>query len=110
MIIALIEVVVGTFVLFTIARIAYTPLVTRSGWFWVALVAILAITNMLLHRFVIGSSINPPFFTAVFFGITLAGLTPKESATGEPWHKRGIYGVVVGSLIGWASYAEVVST
>lgn len=106
--IAVIEVVVGAFALFTVARLAYAPLLQRSGWLWVVLLTGLAIANMLVHRFLLGSSINPPFFTAFLFGITVAGLTPKEAPALEPWHKRGIYGVIVGTLVGWASYVEVV--
>lgn len=88
---------------------AYAPLLSRSGWLWVTLSAALAVANMLIHRFVLDNSINPPFFTAVLFAMTLAGLTPKEASVVEQWHKRGIYGVVVGTLLGWASYAQMVS-
>ena len=80
----------------------------RSGWAWVVLVGALAVANMVIHR-LLGSTINPPFFTALWFGITLSGLTPKESPTVAPWYKRAIYAVVVGTVIGWASYAEVAS-
>lgn len=107
-VVGIIEVLVGAFILFTIARKTYSRLVRRSGWAWVAFVGFLAIVNMLIHR-IIGSSINPPFFTAVLFATTLVGLTPKEDATLNPWHKRAIYAVIVGTVIGWASYAEVVN-
>ncbi len=109
MIIAIIEVLVGAFLFFTVARVTYAPLRRGSGWLWVVLLIVLAVANMLVHRFVLGSSINPPFFTAVLFSMTLAGLTPKEESAVDHWHKRGIYGVVFGTVLGWASYAQVVS-
>jgi len=101
------KVLVGAFILFTITKVSYAPLRKKSGWIWVALVAVLAILNMLVHH-LIGSTINPPFYTAVFFAITLAGLTPRESPTVATWYRRAIYGVVVGTLIGWGFYVEVV--
>jgi uncharacterized membrane protein len=103
-----VKVLVGTFVLFAVAKISYAPLVKKSGWIWVAFVTVLAVLNMLVHR-IIGSTINPPFYTAVWFAITLAGLTPRESPAVAPWHRRAIYGVVVGTIIGWGFYVEVVS-
>lgn len=106
-IIGAVKVVIGTFVLFAVARVTYEPLARKSGWFWVSFVAVLAILNMVVHR-LIGSSINPPFFTAAWFGITLAGLTPKDSPTVAPWYRRAIYGLVAGTLIGWGAYVEVV--
>lgn len=99
---------VGAFVLFTVARITYEPLARRSGWAWVTFVAALAVANMLFHRLV-GSSINPPFFTAVWLSILLAGLTPKSATAVSPWYRRAIYGVVAGTIIGWFSYADFVS-
>lgn len=68
----------------------------------------LALTNMLIYR-LFGSSINPPFFTAVWFAITLLGLAPKESPTVSLWYKRGFYAIVLGTIVGWASYAEVIT-
>lgn len=101
-----IKVLIGTFVLFTVARVAYVSIGQRSKWGWVVFVGGLAISNMLAHR-ALGSSINPPFFTALWFGITLAGLTPKDSPNVNPWLKRAIYAIVFGTIIGWASYAEI---
>ncbi len=104
------KVLVGTFVLFTIARVSLNNLGSyHSGWPWVVFVGVLAVANMLLHR-ILGSSINPPFFTAVWFAITLAGLPPKESPTVLPLHKRAIFAIVVGTVVGCASYVDVVST
>ncbi|MEQ1486377.1 hypothetical protein [Methyloglobulus sp.] len=103
-----VKVLIGTFVLFTVARITYGTIGQRSGWAWVTLVCALAIANMVIHR-LLGSTINPPFFTAVWFGIVLSGLTSKESPTVAPWYKRAIYAVVLGTVMGWASYAEVSS-
>lgn len=106
------KVVVGAFLLFTIARVTYGRLAPRAGWIWVVLVGVLAISNMLIHRW-LGSSINPPFFTAVFFAITLMGLAPDKTATeslapeASRWFKRGAIAVAVGSLIGWLSYGSV---
>jgi hypothetical protein len=88
----LIKVVAGTFVLFTLARMALAAIGTRSKWLWVAMVGAHAASNMLIHR-VVGSTINLPFFTAVFLGITLSGLTPKESERVDPWIKRAIIAV-----------------
>jgi hypothetical protein len=105
-IIGLIKVLVGAFVLFTVARLTYENIGQRSKWGWVAFVGGLALANMLLYR-LLGSSINPPFFTALLFGVTIAGLTPKDSPTMSVWYKRAIYAIVLGTLIGWASYAEV---
>ena len=103
---AVVKILVGAFILFTIARISYEPLVRRSGWAWVALVAVLAVSNMLVHRS-IGSTINPPFFTAVWLCLLLAGLTPKNEAKVSPWYLRAIYGVIAGTLLGWMAYAEI---
>ena len=103
-----IKVLIGTFVLFTVARVTYGTIGQRSGWAWVALVGALAVANMVVHR-LLGSTINPPFFTAVWFGIVLSGLTPKDSPSVASWYKRAIYAVVVGTAIGWTAYAEVVS-
>lgn len=106
------KVIVGGFLLFTIARVAYGRLVPRSGWAWVALVGVLAIANMLVHR-ALGSSINPPFFTAVLFAITLLGLAPDDSvaegtvSSVSRWHKRGVVAVAICTAIGWLSYASV---
>ena len=102
----IIKVLMGAFALFTVARVTYGTIGQRSGWVWVALVGMLAVANMLIHH-LLGSTINPPFFTAVLFGLVLAGLTPKDSPTVAPWHKRAIYAVAVGTAIGWAVYAEV---
>src|SRR2546428_8623960 len=101
------KVLVGTVVLSTAARVTYVPLTQRSGWLWVAFVGALAVMNMVFHR-AIGSSINPPFYTAVWFAITLAGLTPKDSPAIASWYRKAIYSVVVGTIIGWAFYGEVV--
>lgn len=105
-IIGFIKVLVGTFVLFTLARIALAA--TDKRWTWVATVGVLAVSNMVIHR-LIGSTINPPFFTAVFLGVTLSGLSPKDSEQVDPWIKRAIFAVVIGTVIGWASYASLVS-
>lgn len=104
----IVKVLFGTFVFFTVARVTYGTIGQRSGWAWVALVGALAVVNMVIHR-LLGSTINPPFFTAVLFGITLSGLTPKDFPAVALWYKRAIYAVVVGTVIGWASYAELVS-
>lgn len=108
MILTSIQVLIGAFAMFTIARLTQKRLIEHSGWLWVVLVALLAITSMLVHRHVLGSAISPPFYTSLLFGITLAGLTPTGSDVSK-WHKRGIYGVVAGTVAGWISYAEVVS-
>jgi hypothetical protein len=106
------QVLIGSFVLFTIARIAYGRLVPHAGWGWVLLVGVLAIGNMLLHRW-LGSTINPPFFTSVLFGITLIGIAPDKSvvegkvSAGSQWYRRGIAAVVAGTVLGWLSYAEI---
>lgn len=72
------------------------------------LVGALVIVNMVVHRF-LGSSIDPPFFSAFWFAITLGGLMPKDAYAVASWHKRAIYAVVVGTIIGWISYIEVIS-
>lgn len=100
-----IKVLIGTFTLFTVARVTYGSIGQRSGWAWVVLVGALAVANMIVHR-LLGSTINPPFFTAVWFGITLVGLTPKDSLTVATWYRRAIYAVVVGTIIGWYAYVE----
>lgn len=109
------KVVFGAFLLFTIARIAYGRLALKAGWVWVAFVGVLAISNMLIHVW-LGSSINPPFFTAVFFAITLLGLAPDKTVTdslaseGSRWFKRGAIAVAIGTAIGWLSYGSVMYT
>ena len=102
-----IKVLAGAFVLFAVARTTYGSIGQRSGWGWVALVGALAVANMAAHR-LLGSTINPPFFTAVLFGISLAGLTPQDSLTVTTWYKRAIYSVIVGTVIGWFTYMEFV--
>ncbi|MDW5443736.1 hypothetical protein [Polaromonas sp. SM01] len=109
---ALVQVLVGAFILFTVARVTYSKLAPRFGWGWVLLVFVVALANMLLHRF-LGNSINPPFFTAVLFGITLNGIAPASSDDGASslsarrLFRQGIAAVVVATLLGWLSYAEV---
>ena len=90
------------------ARVTYGTIGQRSGWAWVALVGALAVANMVVHH-LLGSTINPPFFTAVLFGMTLSGHTPKDSPSVAHWYKRAIYAIVVGTVIGWVSYGEVMS-
>ena len=102
-----IKVLIGAFVLFILARTTYGSIGQRSGWGWVVLVGALAVANMVVHR-LLGSTINPPFFTSVLFGISLAGLTPKDSPTVTTWYRRAIYAVAVGTVIGWSTYMEVV--
>lgn len=102
------KVLIGTFVLFTVARVTYGFIGQRSEWAWVVLVGTLAVANMVVHR-LIGSTINPPFYTALWFGFCLAGLTPKESPKVTTWYRRAIYSTVVGTIIGWLAYVEVVS-
>lgn len=103
---ALIEVLVGAFIMFTLARTTYTQLIEKSGWLWVSFVSFLAIINMAIHRLILENSINPPFFTAALFIITICGLHEENSKLLSPWHKRGIYGIIIGTLTGWALYIE----
>jgi len=104
--IGLMKVLFGTFVLFTVARNTYESIGQESKWGWVAFVGALAVINMVFHRLV-GSSIDPPFYTAILFCLTISGLTPKDSPTVSLWYKRAIYAVILGTIIGWASYAEI---
>ena len=104
MIISIFEVLVGAFVLFVIATTTYGPLTQRYGWLWVVLVGLIAFSSMLVHCFVLGSTINPPVWTTLLFGMTLAGLSPKKTGPIGHWYKRGIYGVAVGTFAGWAFY------
>lgn len=99
-------VLTGAFALFTVARAACGTIGQRVGWAWVALVGALAVANMVIHR-ILGSTISPPFFTAVLFGITISGLAPKDFPEVGAWYKRATYAIVVGTVIGWASYVEV---
>lgn len=101
-----VQVVVGSIVLFAIARFAFAKLLPSSGWLWVAVVGLLALSNMVVHR-LIGSGVNPPFYTAVLFAIPVSGLTYTE-AWSKPWPKRATYAVVIGTVLGWISYAELV--
>ena len=103
-----VKVLIGTFALFTVAKVTFGTIGQRFGWAWVALVGVLAVTNMLVHN-LLGSTITPPLFTAILFGIVLAGLTPKDSPAVSPWFKRAIYAVVVGTFVGWVSYGEVLT-
>lgn len=106
------KVIIGGFLLFTVARVSFERLVPKSGWVWVVFVAILALANMLVHRW-IGSTINPPFYTSILFAITLMGLTPEktiregQSSENSRWLKRGTVAVVVGTAIGWLSFATL---
>lgn len=107
-----VQVVLGAFVLFTLARVSYAAIVPRTGWGWLAVVFLLAVINMLAHRW-LGNSINPPFFTALLFGMTLLGLAPDETVAegtvseGSRWFRRGAIAVAVGTVLGWLSYVEV---
>jgi DMSO reductase anchor subunit len=74
---------------------------------WRAFVGVLAIANMLVHRLV-GSSINPPVWTAVLFAIPVAGLAGAEPWS-KPWPKRAVYAILAGTILGWLFYAEVVT-
>jgi hypothetical protein len=109
---ALLEVLVGAFVMFTVSRATYGRWVPGRGWRWVLFVGALALGNMLLHRW-LGSTINPPFFTAVLFAVTLVGLVQEQSVVeGEisaksPWLRRGLFALVIGTALGWVSYVEV---
>jgi hypothetical protein len=109
---ALLKVLAGGFLLFTVARVMYGRWVPRAGWGWVVLVGCLALANMLVHRWV-GSTINPPFFTAVLFGTTLVGIAPDKSvvegdvSSASQWYRRGVIAVVVGTALGWAAYVEI---
>lgn len=101
------KVLVGTFILFMVASSTYGALSKNGRGIWVGFVVMLAVANMAIHR-LIGSTINPPFYTAVLFAITLAGLSPAREKVG-PAFRQAIYGVVVGTLLGWAFYAEIAS-
>jgi|GEM_PF-2335179 hypothetical protein len=111
---ASVKVLAGAFTLFTIARMAYGRLVPYFGWVWVALLGALAIGNMLVHRW-IGSTVNPPFFTALLLGVTLVGISPQSAtvagdiSTVSLWFRRGIAAVAMGTVLGWFSYAELVT-
>ena len=101
---AVIKVLVGSFLLFTIARVTQ-----KANWKWVLIVGTLALGNMIIHR-LLGSSINPPFFTAVFLGISLSGLSPADTPLSEtPWLKRAIIALVIGTAIGWLSFAKIIT-
>jgi hypothetical protein len=106
------KIIVGGFLLFTIARVAYARMVPRAGWAWVALVSVLAIGNMLVQKW-LGSSINPPFFTAVLFAMTLMGLAPDNTVTegavseGSRWFKRGAIAVAIFTAVGWLAYGTI---
>lgn len=108
----LLKVVVGAFVLFTVARILYGRLLPKAGWVWVILVAALTLANMFVHRW-IGSTINPPFYTAVLFAMTLFGMAPDDTVVegqasqGSRWFKRGAIAVAIGTAIGWLAFASV---
>jgi hypothetical protein len=41
------------------------------------------------------------------FGLTISGLAPKDFPEVGAWYKRATYAIVVGTVIGWASYVEV---
>lgn len=107
-VIGLLKVVAGTFILFTLARTALLSFGTRSRWAWVVFVGALAVTNMVVHR-LMGSSINPPGFTAVFLGVTLLGLNPKDAEKFDPLINRALIALAIGTGLGWLTYAEVVS-
>ncbi len=110
LVVGALKVVLGSFVLFTTARITFARLVPRAGWMWVALVFLLGLANMVVHR-LIGSTINPPFFTAVVFAVTLMGMSASPPGTPDsevpPWHRRAVVGLVIGTVIGWLAFAEV---
>ena len=108
LLLSIIKVLICAFVLFTVARLTYEPVGRHSRWSWVALIGLLAIGNMAAHRFV-GSSINPPFFTAVLFGITIYGLSSQDGSSESIWHKRAVYAIAIGTIIGWSLYAELVN-
>ena len=102
------KVFAASLVLFAIARLSLPNLVPRFGWLWVLLVGFLALSNMLLHR-LLGSTVDPPFYTAVLFAIPMFGLSRAEPWS-KPWPRRAVYAIVAGTILGWFSYAEVVTS
>ncbi len=112
LVLGILKVLIGGFVLFTVARVTYARWVPYRGWLWVTFMGVLALGNMLVHRW-IGSSINPPFFTAALFAVTLFGLaeqtnSARSAGTGKLWIKRGLWSVVIFTTLGWISYGNLV--
>jgi MFS superfamily sulfate permease-like transporter len=64
--------------------------------------------DMPVHR-LLGNSVNPPFWTAILFLIPVAALSGAESWA-KPWPKRAVVAIIVGTVLGWFFYAEVVTT
>ena len=83
----------------------------RIYWstFWLGMGGIGRRSRGCQHGRVLVSTINPPFFTSVLFGISLGGLTPKDSPTVTTWYRRAIYAVAIGTVIGWFTYMEAAS-
>lgn len=101
------DVLVTSFVMFTLARVTLLIAGNRHGWVWVVLLFLIAIANMVIHR-MLGTTINPPFYAALFFCLTLYGLDSPIPDEPFPWPKRGIYAAILGTAAGWLSFAQIV--
>ena len=102
---AIIQVVLGAFVLFFLAKAAYLFFGVTNPWSWITLVGGLALANMLIHRF-LGGTISPPFYTAVLFGITLYGLDQQVEIAPKVT-KRALYALAMSTVLGWLTFAEL---
>lgn len=101
------DILATTFLMFTLARYTMQLVGRNHGWIWVGSVFLLATLNMVMHR-VLGTTVNPPFYAAIWFCVTLGGIDSPIQDEPFPWPKRGIYAAILGTILGWLCFARVV--
>ena len=100
-------VLVGAFLLFAIVVSPAQKLGhARSVATVIAAVAFFCV--FAVHRYLIGSGISQPFFTATLVLMAFSGLNSEQNI-GPQMRKSLLIGGIVGGLLGWATYIQVVS-
>lgn len=104
-VIFLLDVAASWVLLFTAVFVAARVL--NGAGFVVALAGI-GWANMYIHHS-IGTSINPPFWAAALFGFALHQNSWLVENYGQKVVKYAFWTYILGGLIGWLSFAEIVS-
>lgn len=101
------QVVIGAFILFWIARssISYALSGHERGWF--VLLFISTLVMVLIHRY-LSHGISVPFYTAILFWIVVSGMVPEDGSPLPDLLRKGRWSIVVGTLVGWVFYVEIV--
>jgi hypothetical protein len=111
-IIGLFQVVGLTFAMFYVVNCNLHIGRVDNPWPWVTLVAGMCFAVMLAYR-LLGCSVNIPSYTVIFFLITLNGLTASkgmaEATLYKPLIKKGLWAGLLGGVVGWLTFAEIVA-